>query len=571
MNPFPACIVAALATTLAAQTLVIPAAANAGDLGSASGWPFDYAGNMRILYVYDSTHFTGQNVTSPVMITRIRVRANGATATWVGDTINNLSVDLSTSPLDFNSISTTYDSNHGPDRTQVFTGSVTIPGGSATTGLAGPYVVDVVLSTPFLYDPNAGDLTVDWTCSGPSNAANTPTLDNSNTTGQALAKRVYGLSYTGAATGSLWSGESAHALEFTFNTGGGFASASTYGQGCYDAASSVYETFTGNFDLAGAPTTSIRFFPNGAGGFTAVPGTGAFFTPTSPDLLLTDESLTPALTLPFTFPFGTHLATAVKMSSNGFLWLRSTETAADLTPTPAELLLEGPRIAPLWMDLNPASLLNGVRVGSVHQDVDPTTNNAVFTWLNVPEYGAANVGNQNTFQIELEPTGSFEIRWQNIATTATRAILTGVSFGLGARDGGSYDLSAALPIVTVGDTHALRLTASARPVLGTTFQLVTSEIPGNVVLGTVLLGFQQFQPGIDLGALGAAGCRQYASIDASALFVGSGPTNALSMSFPANPAYAGLRILAQSAVLSPGINALGLATSNGVALGLDVN
>lgn len=567
----PACIVAALATSLAAQTLVIPAAANGADLPSASGWPFDYAGNMRILYVYDSTHFTGQSVTAPVVITRIRIRADGATATWVGDTINNLSVDLSTSPLDFNAISTTYDSNHGPDRARVFQGSVTIPGGSSTVGQPGPYIVDVVLSTPFLYDPNAGDLTIDWICSGPSSAANTPTIDTSSTTGQALAKRVYGLSYAGSPTGSLWSGESAHAVEFTFNTAGGFATMSTYGQGCYESASSIYETFTGNCDLAGAPTNAIRFYPNGTSGFLAVPGTGAFFTPTSPDFLLTDDSLTPSIALPFPFPFGAHLATAVKMCSNGYLWLRDTETSTDLSPTPAELLSSGPRIAPFWTDLNPASLLNNVRVGSVHYDVDPTTGNAVFTWLNVPEYGTGNVANQNTFQIELEPAGSFEIRWQNLATTATRAILAGVSRGLGARDGGSYDLSAGLPIVTSSDQSALRLTTSARPVLGTPFQFVTSEIPANVGVGAVLLGFQQINPGLDLAGLGAPGCRQYTSIDTSLLFVSTGTTNAFPVAFPADPAFAGLHINAQAAVLSPGVNALGVATSNGVALGLDVN
>ena len=563
----------ALATGLCAQTLVIPAAATNADLPSASGWPFDYAGNMRILYVYDSTHFTGQNVTAPVVITRVRVRANGAAATWVGDTIQSVTLDLSTSPVDFNSINTLYDGNHGPDRVRVFSGPVTIAAGSATTGTPGPWIVDCVLSTPFLYDPAAGDLTVDWISSGPSNANNTPTLDNSATVGQALAKRVYGLSYAGSPTGTLWSGESAHALEFTFNTAGGFASAAPYGAGCYDKASSIYETFTGNCDLAGAPTTSIKFFPTGAGGFTAIPGSGTFFTPTSPDFLLTDDSLTPAIALPFAFPFGTLSTASVKMCSNGYLWLRDTETSSDTSPTSGELLTLGPRIAPFWADLNPASLdpVTSQRVGSTHYDVDPTTNHAIFTWLDVPEFGTGNVANQNTFQIELEPSGAFELRWQNLATTATRAILTGFSHGLGARDGGSYDLSAALPIVTEGDANALSLTASARPTLGTTIQLTANDIPANAFLGAMLLGFGKLDPGLDLGALGAPGCAQYTSIDASSVFLASGTSHSLPQTFPSNPAFAGLRIHAQAAVLAPGANSLGLLTSNGVALGLDVN
>ncbi|MFM1874254.1 MAG: hypothetical protein RL398_3676, partial [Planctomycetota bacterium] len=392
--------VAAFGTALAAQTLTIPALATAADLSSSTGWPFDYAGNMRILYVYDASHFTSQSVAAPVLISRMRIRANGAAATWVGDTINSLTVDLSTAPIDYLLPSTTYDANHGQDRSQVFSGSVAIPGGTAVAGQPGPWVVDVTFATPFLYDPNAGDLTVDMISSGPSSATNTPTLDASSTAGQALARRVYGLSYAGSPTGTLWSGESAHAIEFTYTPAAGYASTFGYGSGCYDRAGSVYETFTGNFDLGGSPTNSLKFFPNGAGGFTVIPGSNTFLTPTSPDFVQSDDSLTPALTLPFAFPFGTYSASAVKMCSNGFLWLDATATATDLSPTPAELLSQGPRIAPLWMDLNPSSLdpATQTRLGSTHFDIDPTSGNPVFTWLNVSEYGTANVANRNTFQ-----------------------------------------------------------------------------------------------------------------------------------------------------------------------------
>jgi len=431
----------------------------------------------------------------------------------------------------------------------------------------------VNFTQPFLYDPNAGDLTIDFVCSGPSNAANTPTIDASSTTGQALAKRVYGLSYAGSPTGSLWSGESSHAVEFTYSFGSGYASARTYGTGCYDGASTVYETFTGNFDLAGAPTNSLLILQNGNGGFTVVPGSNVFFTPASPDLLLGDDTLSASLALPFAFQFGTLSTSAVKMASNGYLWLRATETVSDLSPTVAELLTLGPRIAPYWTDLNPAALdpVTQQRIGSVHFDVDPVTNNPVFTWLNVPEYGSANTGNRNTFQIELLPGGAFEIRWQNAATTATRQILTGVSYGLGARDGGSYDLSAAVPFSTGRDANALRLAASGRPVLGSTINLNTSEIPANVAVGAMLFGLTKIDPGIDLASLGAPGCRQYTSIDASSVFFGTGSTRSMAMSFPNVPTFAGVQIKTQAAVLSPGANALGLLTTNGLELNLDVN
>jgi hypothetical protein len=555
-NPLRLGLTAAFAVTLSAQTLVVPAAANGADLASASGWPFDYAGSMRILYVYDAAHFTGQGVTTPILISRVKVRANTAAATWIGDTITNCSLDVSTAAVDYNAISTTYDTNHGVDRAQVFSGSIPIAAGSSVAGVPGPWVVDVAFSAPFLYDPTAGDLVVDWISSGPSNAANTPGLDTSSTTGQALAKRVYTIGYTGGATGSLWSGESQWG---------------TYGTGCYDRASTVHESFTGaTFDLAGSPTHSMLVVQNGSGGFTAIPGANAFFTPTSADLLLADNSLSPSLALPFAFPFGSLTTSAVKVCSNGYLWLRDTETVADLTPTVAELVGQGPRIAPYWSDLNPASLVGGARVGSIHFDVDPASGNPVFTWLGVPEAGAANVNNRCTFQIELQSSGAFELRWQTTAATAARAILTGFGFGLGARDGGSVDLSA-LPVATTADASRLALGLSARPTLGATFDFVTSNLPAGAVLGANLLGLVRVDPGVDLGALGAAGCRQYLLPDATAIFLVGGATNAASVAFPANPVFAGVQLAVQSAVLHAPANALGLLTSNGAWLTLDVN
>lgn len=553
-----------------AQTLVIPAAAANADLPNSTGWPFDYAGNMRILYVYDAQHFTAQNIQGPIYISNLRLRANGAAATWIGDTVNSLTVDVSTAPLDYTGISAVYDTNHGPDRLRVYNGSLQIPAGTSTAGVPGPYVIDIAFSTPFFYDPNNGDLTIDMISSGPSSAANTPSLDHSAVVGQALAKRVYSLSYAGTPNGLIWTGESAHAIEFTYAPATGAATASPFGAGCYDYASSIYQTFTGNFDLGGSPTNSLKFFPN-QGGFTVVPGSNTFFTPTSADFLLSDESLTPSLALPFTFPIGATTTNAVKMSSNGFLWLVDTETAADLTPTAAELLSQSPRIAPLWMDLDPSTALTAGRVGSTHYDVDPATNHAVFTWLNIAEYGTANSANLNTFQIELEPTGAFEIRWQNIATSASRTILTGVSQGRGARDGGAVDLSVAVPFTTLADADALALDTPARPILGSTLQLVASAIPSQTSLGAFLFGFTKVDPGLSLASLGAPGCAQYVAIDASRIFFSTGSSHALPQGLPLAPAFAGLQLHVQAAVLAAGSNALGLLTSNGLTLTLDVN
>ena len=151
-------------SSLAAQTLVVPAAAASVDGNSSSGWPLDVA-TGRLLYIYDSSHFTNNGVNFPILITQIRYRANAAAATWTGSTAQ-LSMDLSTAALDYNSISTTWNSNHGSDRTNVFNGTITIPPGSSVTGTPGPFYATVTFTTPFLYNPALGDLVIDTTHSG---------------------------------------------------------------------------------------------------------------------------------------------------------------------------------------------------------------------------------------------------------------------------------------------------------------------------------------------------------------------------------------------------------------------
>jgi PKD repeat protein len=211
-------ILAMAASAVAQTTLVVPSAAAAVDGNSSTSYPFDVA-NGRYLYVYDSTHFTNNGVTFPILISQLAVRANAATATWTGSTFN-LQLDLSTSPLDFTAISTTWDNNHGLDRANVFNGSFTIAPGSSTTGTPGPFHAVITFNTPFLYDPAAGDLTIDYTALGIT-VANTPTCDAVTTAGVANAKRVYSVANPPAATATLWSGDLANVLEFTYTPASG--------------------------------------------------------------------------------------------------------------------------------------------------------------------------------------------------------------------------------------------------------------------------------------------------------------------------------------------------------------
>jgi PKD repeat protein len=242
---------AALASAAVAQTIVVPAAAAAADGNSSSGWPFDVAA-ARLLYVYDSSHFTSAGITTPIRINQISWRANAIAATWTGSS-GTVQVDLSTAPIDFLNISTTWNSNHGGDRATVYNGALTIGPGSSTAGVPGPFHVTITFATPFLYDPNLGDLTIDTIHSGLT-VANTPTMDMVTTAGTALARRVSSIANPPAATATAWTGEAANVLEFV-----------------YTPAAGLFAGFQANV-TGGASPLSVQFtdqsFSSAAGGVT---------------------------------------------------------------------------------------------------------------------------------------------------------------------------------------------------------------------------------------------------------------------------------------------------------------
>lgn len=172
-----------LSTGLAAQSVIVvpPGAATAEQNSLTSPQPVSGANviagtgsTSRTQYVYDATNFTTQGVTTPVLITKLRFRANGAAATWTGGTVSNLKLDMSTASSDYLGMTNTFDNNHGFDRATTFNTSVTVLGGSssvAATGAApgGTFVAEMDLltnGTPFAYNPALGDLCLDFMTAG---------------------------------------------------------------------------------------------------------------------------------------------------------------------------------------------------------------------------------------------------------------------------------------------------------------------------------------------------------------------------------------------------------------------
>ncbi len=204
--------VTALAVALPAQfTLVAPNGYATAEGGSNNVFPWGRTtAPMHFLQIYDSTHFTAQGVVSPVLISRMRFRANAvaATTSWTGGTYPNAVISMSTAAVDYTAANATFASNHGTDLRVVANSATILPGSGNGTTTPGPWYTDVVISPPFLYDPTSNaDLafevvldTTGWT--GTSTA--TDAISGATATpAPPLGTRVYNTTSATATTGTV--------------------------------------------------------------------------------------------------------------------------------------------------------------------------------------------------------------------------------------------------------------------------------------------------------------------------------------------------------------------------------
>lgn len=556
------CFLAALAAPLAAQlTLVAPNGYDTVVGNSNNIFPFSRGtSSMRYQQVYDSSNFTLAGVAGPVVITRMRFRPfPGVVTSWGGGSWPNVRIDMASCPTDFTAASPTFASNLDIDLQTVVNGPVSPSAGSTLgNGVVVPWHLDIPLATPFAYDPTLGkDLTIDVWLDGTGWTGTTRALD-AVSGATALGTRIYstaGLASTSGTVGVNY----ALVCEFQYQPAVGYASAQSYGTGCVDrAASTFYELFANNtFDLS---NTSLQFIPTGSG-YVVLQGGNTWWTPVGGNLGLLDDSVSAAQPLGFTLNYPGGSTSNVYVSSNGFVWAQSSALNGCCNGDPSALRADGARWCALWNDLNPAV------GGTVVFDQDLANGAAYVTFTNVPEY---NTSNANTFQFAFFASGIVEMRWQSCAVTAHQ-VLTGWSPGGGQRDPGSVDISTSLPILTQPDLVALAHRASARPVLGTTIALNTTNVPASAPFGATLFGLVEINAGLPLDSLGMPGCRQYLNIDTSAVWFPVGGVGSTNFPLPSSVAFAGVQIRTQSAALVPGINPLGAISSNGVRLLLDQN
>ena len=223
----------ALAAVASAQfTLVGPQGYDVLEGNSNNAFPWNRGtASMRVQFLYDSTTFTNQGVTSPIIISALKYRADATAASWAGGTWPNVVIDMATATSDHASASTTFAANMGPDLTNVLSGPVTVlPGTGNGTGVPGPWHINIPLTTNFIYDPTTGnDLVIDVQLDGTGWSGGSVQFDNVSATGvpAPLGSRVYATAGNTAATGTLGANYCA-VCEFTYVPANGlFASFSS--------------------------------------------------------------------------------------------------------------------------------------------------------------------------------------------------------------------------------------------------------------------------------------------------------------------------------------------------------
>jgi hypothetical protein len=552
-----------LAAPALAQQIVVPPVFTTAEAGSTGNlWR---AGTNRYQSAYDSSLFTGVGLDSPVYLHTLEFRLAGG---LLGNptTYPSVEVYLDYCVPDHATLNAAFASNRtrALPRTPEFAGAVDVL--PASGGTPNDWVISVPLDTPFLYNPELGqDLLVEIVILGSPSPliGNTSSSTFNVTTDKARATRSVGS--TTATTGTLTA--FAPVIRFGYNYAQASARHVAYGTGCYQTEQSFYEVFPGSAaDLTGTTLTATK---NAAGGYNvAAAPTTAFVAPTTTGLALTDDVVSTAITLPFTFDYAGGSTSSIFVDSNGRIFLNGTTASAVTATAPGLLSTPVHVICASWQDLEPDGTTN---VANVFAEQNVAGNEFYVTWNGVECFGA---NDPSTFQVVFIDDGvndRFELRYQtlfNNSTSNTGVSLTGFSLGGTALDPGASDLSAG-GISTAADNRSLSLTASPRPVLGTTTDYTLNNIRANAGVSAIYVSFFGSSP-TPLSAYGlfqTQGCFLHLHLPTATelgmLMIGS-PSNTRSLSYPNDINFLGAQLSFQGLALAPLENGDGVITSNAI-------
>jgi hypothetical protein len=545
-----------------AQSVTVPMAAAGTELPSSTSYFINPCLNasccIRVQYFYAASEFINQGITNAITIGSLSFRANGGSIHPGGVTHPSLQILMSNAVAGaILAPNPTFANNHGANVTTVFgPGPVTTLATSGTS--PNTYILVVPLSTPFVYDPNAGDLVIDYSVQGGS-AGTLLNHDFSSTLGS-VGARVWDFTPNATvqnpASGNNQPGMAIQ-VDLGYNTAPGTATWSPYGNACYTVAGSTHEFFgtAAAFDLANSSMSLVY----GGTNYLAIPGISPYIAPTGAATILplTDDSeTTVTLAGPFTYPGGS--TSSLVVCSNGFVSV-ATGNGVGYTPVEATWNTWPQASWTCWHDFNPGAAGSGAvkfeEVGTL----------SIVTFDGVYDFGGTL---PNVFQWQFDrANGNVHFVWQTISLGGN-AHLVGFKCGGTVLATPSIDISATLPAnFTLGcDALPINLAASARPITGTVINLDTTRVPATASFSAVLVNFAAVIPGLELSPQMPNCYQNIALLGAVTLNLGFSPSWSQPFSIPNDPSYVGTNVFGQSAAFVPGANPLGVTTSNGLRL-----
>lgn len=343
----------------------------------------------------------------------------------------------------------------------------------------------------------------------------------------------------------------------------GCATKTTYGQGCTEINTGVYELFdVGVTPTVGASGTAITFLRTGNSYLMldAIPGT--YVAPTAGTIVAAGDDAFGAVTLSTPMPTVGGVTSTLTVCTNGYIAMSANQPSltADYSPTGAEFaVFTEPTIAGPWYDWSP-------NVGG--QIVSEEIAGIVYvTWEAVTPYG---VTTTDTFQYQFNlATGDCTIVYDNMSyggASGWHGALFGYTAGSGAGID-EIDFAASLATtLTIADAGAVPLTLDSNtPALGGSWDMTTSNVDAVSPIAITFLSSTQSNIPLSF-VFGNAdpSCSVYIGAPLASLQgLPVAGTTTVSLPIPSNAALMGAVLTAQSICLTL-TNPSNILTSNGL-------